>query len=133
MLKALDIITVQIQIIVKGKKSRRCKQIVEITGLESRTGISGSNKYIQMESLDNSFEKAAESSNDQYHATMSKGWGMDQLLDEIDNRKAILQYMVKNNIRITRVSQISSETDCIDPKEVITNMKNDRLKEFVKS
>ncbi len=58
---------------------------------------------------------------------------MDQLLDEIDNRKAILQYMVKNNIRDYKSFANIIRAYYIDPKEVITNMKNDRLKEFVKS
>lgn len=131
MLKALDIITVQIQIAVKGKKSRRCQQIVEITGIDPRTGNIRINDMFKWNPLEDSFEKGGESyvmSNIMHE----KGWGMNQLLDEIDNRKAILQYMVKNNIRDYKKFAKIIHAYFIDSEEVMTNLKNDRLKEFVK-
>ncbi|VVB87512.1 Type II/IV secretion system protein [uncultured archaeon] len=129
MLKALDIISVQIQIVIKGRKSRRCQQLVEITGLDPRTGNIRINDMFKWKPLEDSFEKSGESHvmNNIMH---DKGWGIDQLLEEIENRKAILEYMVANNIRDYKSFTRIIHAYFIDPKEVMKNLKNDRLKDW---
>ncbi|KAB2943331.1 MAG: flagella-like protein FlaI [Candidatus Methanoperedens nitroreducens] len=121
MLKALDIITVQIQITIKGKKSRRCQQLVEITGLDPRTGNIRINDMFKWNPQDDCFEKGGESyvMNNIMH---EKGWSMDQLLAEIDNRKAVLRYMVKNNIRDYKSFANIIQAYYIDPKDVMAKL-----------
>jgi len=131
MLKALDIITVQIQINVKGKKSRRCQQIVEITGLDPRTGNIRINDMFKWNPLADSFEKGGEScviSNIMH----DNGWGEDRLHDEIENRKAVLQYMINNNIRDYKSFAKIINAFTIDTQDVMTKLKNDQLKELAK-
>ena len=59
-----------------------------------------------------------------------KGWGIEQLLDEIETRKSILQYMANNNIRDYESFTRIIHAYFIDPKEVVKNLKNDRLKDW---
>jgi len=131
MLKALDIITVQTRAVVKGIKNRRCKQIVEITGIDPRSGNIRINDMFKWNPQEDSFEKGGESyvMNNIIH---EMGWSTDQLLDEIVNRKYVLQYMVKNNIRdyINFAKVINAYF--IDPKDVMAKLENDELKEYVK-
>jgi len=129
MLKALDIIAVQIQMVVKGKKSRRCQQLVEITGLDPRTGNIRINDMFKWNPLTDSFEKGSESyvmSNIMH----DKAWDVNRLQEEIENRKAVLQYMINNNIRDYKSFAKIINAFTIDTQDVMTKLKNDQLKEL---
>jgi len=131
MLKALDIITVQTRAVVKGIKNRRCKQIVEITGIDPRSGNIRINDMFKWNPQEDNFEEGSESyvMNNIIH---EMGWSTNQLLDEMDNRKDILRYMVKNNIRDYKNFAKIIQAYFTDPQDVMTKLKNDHLKEFVK-
>jgi len=130
MLKALDIITVQIQTSVKGRKTRRCKHIVEITGMDPRTGNIRINDMFKWNPLEDRFEKGGESyvmSN----IMNERGWSVDQLYNEIETRKNILQYMVINNIRDYKNFAKIIHAYYIDPQDVMMKLENDHLKDII--
>ncbi len=132
MLRALDIITVQVRTVVKGIKSRRCHQIVEISGIDPRSGDIRINDMFRWKPLEDIFERSGDSIV-LNNIIQERGWSVTHLQDEISNRKAILSYLVRNNIRDYKNFAKIIHAYFIDSDDIMTKMKNDQLKEIIRS
>lgn len=105
MIQALDIISIQAQIYVHGKRVRRNMKIVEITDIDPTTKNIRTNDIFVWDALTDSFLRVGESKalND---IMIRRGWSTKDLEIELTNRQRILEYMVKN--KITDFNSISS-------------------------
>lgn len=98
LLEALDIISIQIQTRVGGKRVRRSKQLAEIVGLDPHTHEILTNEVFRWVPKDDSFKFSGVS----YileRIQVEKGMSADEMKKEIENRVEIIKYMIKRNVR----------------------------------
>jgi flagellar protein FlaI len=98
MLSSLDYIVLQAKMLREEKVVRRVTDVVEITGFDARTNELLTNQIYtydfpsdQHNYLGRSYKLEA--------IAKQKGLSMDEIHAEIENRKLILEWMVKNNVR----------------------------------
>lgn len=97
MLTALDMISIQAQVTFQGKRVRRTTQIVELAGIDSRTGNIRINEIFTWDPVTDNFQMSGDSF---IMTTIMKqrGWDTQKLEVELENRKKILEHMVGNDV-----------------------------------
>lgn len=98
MMQALGIIAIQMQTYVNEIRVRRTKAIVEITGLDTRTGSLRINELYHWNPLSDDFKRAGDS----YvlnEIMKARGWNPERFFLEFKNRQKILAYMAEAQIR----------------------------------
>jgi type IV secretory pathway ATPase VirB11/archaellum biosynthesis ATPase len=98
LLEALDVVAVQIQTRVGGKRVRRTKQITEIVGLDPNTREILTNEVFTWEPAGDVFNFSGVSYSLERIAAES-GLTSEQILDEMEDRKKVIEWMVKMDIR----------------------------------
>ena len=97
MLSSLDLMTVQVLRSVGRKRVRRMDTLSEVVGIDAATGnISTREVYKWDPVLDKMKESGTSKVLDDIMLT--KGWSREQLNKELENRRAVLQYMVDKDI-----------------------------------
>ncbi|MBU4139116.1 MAG: type II/IV secretion system ATPase subunit, partial [Euryarchaeota archaeon] len=97
MIQALDIISIQSQTYIGGKRARRNMKLVEITDIDPTTRNIRTNDIFFWDALTDKFLRVGESKalND---IMVRRGWSLSQLKKELSNRQKILEFMVNNKI-----------------------------------
>lgn len=98
LLEALDVISIQMQTRVGGKRVRRTKQLAEIVGLDPHTKEILTNEVFRWVPKDDSFKFSGVS----YvleRIQVEKGMAPDEMKQEIDNRVELIKYLIKRNVR----------------------------------
>ncbi|AGK61454.1 Type IV secretory pathway, VirB11 component [Archaeoglobus sulfaticallidus PM70-1] len=98
MLEALDIISIQAQTYVGGKRVRKNIEIAEIVDLDPHTKMLRTSTVFQWDSVKDKqllvgHSKALE------EIRKSRGWSNAELQDELKRRRQVLEFMVEHNIR----------------------------------
>ncbi|MCX9028799.1 MAG: ATPase, T2SS/T4P/T4SS family [Candidatus Methanoperedens sp.] len=97
MIQALNIISIQSQTFVKGKRARRNMKLVEITDIDPTTRNIRTNDIFVWDALTDKFNRVGESK--ALHEIMiRRGWNIGDLNKELMNRQKILEFMVNNKI-----------------------------------
>jgi flagellar protein FlaI len=118
MLTALDIVCIQLLTHVKDTRVRRNQSIVEIRGVDPETSGLVTNRLFERDPLTDRFEMVGDS------LVMSeimreRGWSALRIKEELDNRRRVLEYLVKKNIHhIEDVSNIIRQF-YFEPKKVM--------------
>jgi len=97
LLKSLDIISIQIQARVGGKRMRRMKTLTEIVGVDSRTGELLTNEVFRWVPSSDEFEYTGRS----YvleNIMKEHTWDEKELMQELKRRQDILEWMRKKGI-----------------------------------
>ncbi len=130
MLQSLDIICIQAQTYVNEKRARRTQTIVEIAGLDPKTGNIRVNELYRWEPVTDAFKRAGESSvlNDIINA---RGWTQDKLFGELENRIKILEYMSRKGMRDYISVSLVVQAYATNPELVLSAVETDRLKELI--
>ena len=130
MLQSLDILSIQIQTFVRDKRVRRTQSIVELTGIDTKTGYIRINELYRWDPLTDSFKCNGES----YvfgKIIQARGWDKEKLASEIQVRQRILEYMrdkgIRDYVSITLVVQAYSA----DPEMALRSIANDTLEEVL--
>jgi len=97
MIQALNIISIQSQTFVKGKRARRNMKLVEITDIDPTTRNIKTNDIFVWDALTDRFNRVGESKA-LAEITLRRGWSMADLKKELTNRQNILEFMVNNKI-----------------------------------
>ncbi len=105
MIQALDIMSIQAQTYVRGKRVRRNMKIVEITDIDPTTKNIRTNDIFVWDSMTDSFLRVGESKA-LNEIMIRRGWSQKELERELTNRQKILEYMVNN--KITDFNSIAS-------------------------
>jgi flagellar protein FlaI len=105
MLQALNIISIQAQTFVKGKRARRNLKLVEITDIDPATRNIRTNDIFAWDALTDKFSRVGESKA-MNEIMIRRGWNTADLKKELINREKILEFMVNN--KITDFSAIST-------------------------
>lgn len=97
MIQALNIMSIQSQTYVQGKRARRNMKLVEITDIDPTTRNIRTNDIFVWDPLTDKFLRVGESKalND---IMVRRGWSLAELKNELMNRQKILEFMVDNKI-----------------------------------
>ncbi len=124
LLEALDVISIQIQTRVGGKRVRRTKQLAEIVGIDPHTREILTNEVFRWQPKDDSFRFSGVS----YvleRIQVEKGMTPQQMKQEMENRVEIIKYMIRHSVRNYRdVARIVSSY-YKDPASVMERVQND--------
>ncbi len=98
MLQALNILSIQKQIQVGQDRVRRSDEVVEIAGIDPATGNIMVNTVFEYDPLTDSFSYTGRS---QVLGDISalNGWSREMLLDELEQRKAVLNAIREQDLR----------------------------------
>jgi flagellar protein FlaI len=97
MIQALNIISIQSQTFVKGKRARRNMKLVEITDIDPTTRNIKTNDIFVWDALTDKFNRVGESKA-LAEITLRRGWSVADLKKELMNRQKVLEFMVNNKI-----------------------------------
>jgi len=97
MIQALNIISIQAQTFVRGKRARRNMKLVEITDIDPTTRNIKTNDIFVWDALTDKFNRVGESKA-LAELTLRRGWSVADLKTELVNRQKILEFMVNNKI-----------------------------------
>jgi len=115
MIQSLDVVSIHITTRVKGRRVRRCKQIIEIIDIDTTTNEILTNEVFRWDPVEDRFIYTGKS---YILEGIRARWGLskEQITTEIRNRAEILEWMYDNGIRtFTEVAKaISAYTDNSD-------------------
>ncbi len=122
MLQALNIVSIQMQTYIGTERVRRTKTLLEITGLDQRTGGVRINDLYTWDPTKDTFAYSGNSYVlDQIRE--ERGWTKGQLRDALAERKDILEYMVEKEItNYKEISQIVQRY-ALDPDAVLSEVR----------
>ena len=126
MLQALNIVSIQMQTYIGTERVRRTKTLLEITGLDQRTGGVRINDLYTWDPAKDTFTYSGNSYVlDQIRE--ERGWTNSQLSDALEERKDILEYMVENKItNYKEITQIVRRYS-LDPDAVLAEVRGPDL------
>ncbi len=97
MIQALDIISIQAQIYVKGQRTRRSTKIVEITDIDPVTKNIRTNDIFVWNPMNDVIERVGESKALK-DIEARRGWTANELKAELVRRQKVLEYLIDNKI-----------------------------------
>lgn len=121
MIQALNIMSIQAQTYVNGKRARRNMKLVEITDIDPTTRNIRTNDIFAWDALTDKFHRVGESKalND---IVVRRGWNITDLKKELSNRQKILEFMVNNKITdFNAISTIVHDYQ-VAPDKVLKNL-----------
>ncbi len=98
MIVALDIISIQAQVFIGKKRARRNIEIAEIVGLDAKTKTLSTTTVFQWNSVKDKHVMIGNSVVLESIRTI-RGWSRKELEEELERRKAVLEFIVEHNIR----------------------------------
>ncbi|HLB70933.1 MAG TPA: ATPase, T2SS/T4P/T4SS family, partial [Candidatus Methanoperedens sp.] len=124
MIQALNIISIQAQTYVGGKRARRNMKLVEITDIDPVTKNIRTNDIFVWDPLTDKFIRTGESKA-VYEIMIRRGWSLQDMKKELMNRQKILEFMVNNKITdFNAISTIIHDYQAT-PEKIITKLKID--------
>ncbi len=130
MLQSLDILSIQVQTFVKDKRVRRTHSIVELTGIDTKTGYIRINELYRWDPVTDTFKR----SGDSYalaKVMQSRGWDKEKLASEIKVRQRILEYMRDKGIRDYVMTSLVVQAYSADPEMVIRSIEDGTLENIL--
>jgi len=122
MLQSLDIVSIHITTRVKGKRVRRCKQIIEIIDIDSTTKEILTNEVFRWDPIEDKFVYTGKS---YVLEGIRARWDLskEEISKEIRDRTEILEWMKDNNVRTYKevAKAISRYTE--NPKDFMKKIK----------
>ncbi|AKB19125.1 MULTISPECIES: type II/IV secretion system ATPase subunit [unclassified Methanosarcina] len=130
MMQALGVISIQIQTYVNEKRVRRTNTIVEITGLDARSGSLRINEFYRWDPLQDIFKRAGDS----YvlnEIMKARGWKPEKLFIEFKNREQILAHLTTKQIRDYVSVSLIVHMYATNPQLVMEAIGNDTLSDMI--
>ncbi len=128
MLQSLDIVSIHVTTRVKGKRVRRCKQIIEIIDIDPTTKEILTNEVFRWDPIDDKFIYTGKS---YILEGIRTRWGLskDEISQEVQRRKEILEWMQDNDVRTYKevAKAISRYTE--NPEDFMKKIKQSKKKE----
>ena len=125
MIQALDILIIQmlVQLEGTGKRVRRLDSMIEFTGIDPQTQDLRFNELYRLDMRMDTFKKSGRSY--VLESIMARhSWDEKKLMTELDNRKKLLEYMVKRDMdEFEIVSMIQSYY--VDPQNTMKRVDSD--------
>jgi flagellar protein FlaI len=123
---ALDLVSVQSQTRVHGRKVRRNRSITEINRYDAENDEINVNDVFQWEPEDDTYRQASESSTlDQIK--FDRGWSDEELTRQMDERRVILAYLITEGLNEYAEVAATAQAYINDPETILTLVANDTL------
>jgi len=132
MLQSLNVLCIQEQVYIEGKRVRRTRSLVEVLNVDPETGDLGINELFNWEPLEDCFTKVGDSHILQEIMNV-RGWDTSQLRNEMENRRKILGYMYEKSIRNYVQVSIVVQAYQTHPKMVMEAIENDTLLSMIQN
>ncbi|MCL7413197.1 MAG: type II/IV secretion system ATPase subunit [ANME-2 cluster archaeon] len=130
MMQSLDILCIQIHTFVHDDRVRRTQSVVEVTGLDPKTGNIRINELFYWDPATDLFRHAGES-----HVLnsimQSRGWNTERLNTELDNRQRVLDYMVEKKMRDYITVSLVVQAYSTNPRNVLKAIDDNTLTELI--
>ncbi|MDI6820512.1 MAG: ATPase, T2SS/T4P/T4SS family [Candidatus Hodarchaeaceae archaeon] len=123
MLTALDIVCLQLLTYHRDKRVRRNQTIVEVLGVDPLSGALRTNRIFDRNPITDQFERIG-NSQVLLEIARERGWSAIELERELKNRRRVLEYLAKNNMR--RIGEVSAiiRQYYFDPAKVMEQIKS---------
>ena len=118
MLSSLDIMIIQVLRNVGRRRARRVNVLSEFVGINAATGDISTRELYKWNPLHDVIELGG-SSNVLDDIMIRRGWSKEQIIKELENRKAVLQYMVDMDINDYRDVSVIIRRFADSPEEVM--------------
>jgi len=118
MLQALDLISIQELTYNRGERVRRNRSIVELTGIDPRTGNIRINEVFKWDPVTDEFERVGDSQI-MHEIMQNRGWSAIELDIEIGRREKVLRYMMEHEIRDYRKIARVVQKYFVNPEKVL--------------
>jgi flagellar protein FlaI len=132
MLQSLDILCIQKQVLVEDNRVRRANLIVEITGMDPKSGDLTINELYEWVPATDTFRCNGHSFLLK-RIIQKRGWDEASLQKELEQRSRILGYMVRKNIRDYVRMSVLVKTYSISPDIVIDSIEHETLEKLLES
>jgi flagellar protein FlaI len=127
MFTALNLVSIQTQTRVQGKKVRRNRNITEVNHYDAENDEINVQDVYQWQAETDEFLKMSES-NTLEEIKFDRGWDQDRLEEELFKRRTILAYLIENGLN--EYTQVAATIQAFinDPVTVLTLIANEQLK-----
>ncbi len=128
MFTALDLVSIQTQTRVNGRKVRRNRNITEINHYDAENDEINVQDVYQWQAETDEFLKMGDS-NTVEEIKFDRGWGQEKLDEELFKRRVILAYIVKTGLN--EYAQVAAIVQAFinDPETILTLIANGQLEE----
>ncbi|UIO98511.1 Flp pilus assembly complex ATPase component TadA [Halobaculum sp. CBA1158] len=128
MFTALDLVSVQTQTRVQGRKVRRNKSLTEINHYDAENDEINVQDVYQWQAETDEFLKMGDS-NTLQEIMFDRGWGVDRLNDELLKRRTVIAYLIDRGLNTYTQVAATLQAFINDPETILSLMANERLEE----
>ncbi|WP_254767775.1 ATPase, T2SS/T4P/T4SS family [Salinilacihabitans rarus] len=126
MFTALDLVSIQTQTRVQGRKVRRNKSLTEINHYEAENDEINVQDVYQWQAETDEYLKMGDS-NTLDEIMFDRGWNREKLQNELFKRKVILAYLIKNELNTYAEVAATIQAFINDPDTILTLIANGQL------
>ncbi|WP_418771531.1 ATPase, T2SS/T4P/T4SS family [Halobacterium yunchengense] len=123
---ALDLVSVQSQTRVRGRKVRRNRSITEINRYDPENDEINVNDVFQWEPEDDAYRQTADSSTLE-EIKFDRGWTDRELDRELQERRVLLAYLIREGLNEYAQVAATAQAYINDPETILTLVANDDL------
>ncbi|WP_276253762.1 ATPase, T2SS/T4P/T4SS family [Halomontanus rarus] len=128
MFTALDLVSIQTQTRVQGRKVRRNKSLTEINHYEAEHDEINVQDVYQWQAETDEYLKMGDS-NTLEEIQFDRGWSHEKLQDELFKREIILAYLIKNGLNTYAQVAATAQAFINDPDTILTLIANGQLED----
>ncbi|ELY87600.1 type II secretion system protein E [Natrialba hulunbeirensis JCM 10989] len=128
MFTALDLVSIQTQTRVQGRKVRRNKSLTEINHYEAEHDEINVQDVYQWQAETDEFLKMGDS-NTLEEIQFDRGWSTEKLENELFKREVILAYLIKNGLNTYAEVAATVQAFINDPDTILTLIANGQLED----
>jgi flagellar protein FlaI len=126
MFTALDLVSIQTQTRVRGRKVRRNKSLTEINHYDPENDEINVQDVYQWQAETDTYLQMGES-NTLEKIMFDRGWSQDRLNEEMFKRKVVLAYLIENGLNTYTQVAASLQAFMNDPDTILGLLAGDRL------
>ncbi|RZV08097.1 flagellar protein FlaI [Natrinema hispanicum] len=128
MFTALDLVSIQTQTRVQGRKVRRNKSLTEINHYDAEHDEINVQDVYQWQAETDEFLKMGDS-NTLEEIQFDRGWSKEKLEEELFKREVILAYLIKNGLNTYAQVAATVQAFINDPDTILTLIANGQLED----
>ncbi|MCU4740089.1 ATPase, T2SS/T4P/T4SS family [Natronoglomus mannanivorans] len=128
MFTALDLVSIQTQTRVQGRKVRRNKSLTEINHYEAEHDEINVQDVYQWQAETDEYLKMGDS-NTLEEIQFDRGWSHEKLQNELFKREIILAYLIKNGLNTYAQVAATAQAFINDPDTILTLIANGQLED----
>jgi flagellar protein FlaI len=129
---ALDLVSIQTQTRVQGRKVRRSKSITEINEYNAENDEINVQDVYQWRAESDEFDEVGRS-NVVESIMFDRGWNRDELDRELEKRRLVLAHLIRNGLNDYAQVAATVQSFIADPETILGLIANDELEESLEA